>query len=215
MSRPRAGDDLPRHAGSGSTRLGHAAVVRAVAAHEPTLLPDPGGRAAAATALVLADVPSGPELLFIERTRRRGDRWSGQMALPGGRRDTIDVDLAATAVRETFEETGVRLRPAVGRLDDVRSGGSRPGTVATFVHTVVGRPATRPEPREVAACVWIPLAHLLDPANAVRHRYYAMGPFAGIDHQGRTVWGLTHGILDGFAGLLGTELPRPRGPSFG
>ncbi|MEE8601721.1 NUDIX hydrolase [Euzebya tangerina] len=190
----------------------NAEVVSAVGAHRPRLLPDPGGRAAAATALILADVVSGPEILFIERAARSGDRWSGQMALPGGRRDPGDADLAATAVRETAEETGLVLpRPPIGRLDDAGSGGMRKGTVSTFVHTVAGRPDTIPEEREVAACVWIPLAHLLDPANAVRYRYGAIGPFAGIEHDGRTIWGLTHGILTGFAAILGRDLPRPRG----
>ena len=194
----------------------HDDVVQAVRKHSPTVLPDPGGRAAAATALVLADIDTGPEILFIERATRPGDRWSGQMALPGGRRDPVDADLAATAVRETAEETGLTLTgDPVGRLDDVGSGGLRRGTVATFVHTVVGRPATTPEVREVAACVWIPLGHLLDPTNTVRYRYGAIGPFAGVEHDGRTVWGLTHGILTGFARILGTDLPRPRGPLLG
>lgn len=189
-------------------------VVAAVAAHEPEI--DPLDRAwTAATALVLATDGNGQaDVLFIERARRHGDRWSGHMALPGGKRDPEDVDLAATARRETLEEVGVHLPTAVGRLDDLRSPG-RPGRVATFVHVVDGRPATTPEPGEVAAVVWIPLAHLFDRSNSVRHFHRLVGPFAGIRHEHRTVWGLTLATLDNLAAVIERELPRPRGPLLG
>lgn len=61
-----------------------------------------------------------PEILFIKRAARKGDRWTGHIALPGGRRDPGDQDDSAAAVRETQEEVGVDLTPenaiAVGNL---------------------------------------------------------------------------------------------------
>jgi len=55
-------------------------------------------------------VKSGdPEVLFIKRASRQGDRWTGHVALPGGRRDPDDVDDVAAAVRETEEEVGISL----------------------------------------------------------------------------------------------------------
>jgi 8-oxo-dGTP pyrophosphatase MutT (NUDIX family) len=50
-----------------------------------------------------------PEILFIKRAGRAGDRWSGHTALPGGKRDPADVDDRAAAVRETQEEVGLDL----------------------------------------------------------------------------------------------------------
>lgn len=50
-----------------------------------------------------------PEALFIKRAARKGDRWQGHVALPGGRRDPEDADDQATAVRETAEEVGIDL----------------------------------------------------------------------------------------------------------
>lgn len=50
-----------------------------------------------------------PEILFIKRAGRVGDRWSGHVAFPGGRRDPPDVDDRATAIRETREEVGLDL----------------------------------------------------------------------------------------------------------
>lgn len=183
-------------------------IVVAVGSHDPDLV----GTASweAATALVLVDRGQGADVLFIERTSRPGDRWSGQMALPGGRREPHDPDLAATASRETREEVGVHLPDPVGRLNDHRERFGR-GFVATFVYTLDDHPELVPEPREVASALWIPLRHLLHPTSAVRYRYRGLGPFAGIEHDGRTVWGLTLGILQGFAEIIGAELPRPGG----
>lgn len=50
-----------------------------------------------------------PEVLFIKRASRVGDRWTGHVALPGGKRDTEDSDDIAAAVRETWEEIGLDL----------------------------------------------------------------------------------------------------------
>lgn len=50
-----------------------------------------------------------PEVLFIKRAARQGDRWTSHIALPGGRRDPEDLDDQAAAVRETIEEVGIDL----------------------------------------------------------------------------------------------------------
>ena len=54
-----------------------------------------------------------PEILFIKRAARRGDRWTSHVALPGGRRDPSDGSDVAAAVRETMEEVGIDLSTAV------------------------------------------------------------------------------------------------------
>lgn len=50
-----------------------------------------------------------PEVLFIKRATRTGDRWTGHVALPGGKRDPEDPDDQAAAIRETSEEIGLDL----------------------------------------------------------------------------------------------------------
>jgi hypothetical protein len=50
-----------------------------------------------------------PELLFIKRAARIGDKWNGHVALPGGKRDPEDADDAVTAMREAHEEVGIDL----------------------------------------------------------------------------------------------------------
>jgi len=61
-----------------------------------------------------------PQVLFIKRAKRTGDRWSSHVALPGqstisstdhagGKRDPEDADDRVTAERETREEIGIDL----------------------------------------------------------------------------------------------------------
>ena len=49
------------------------------------------------------------EVLFIKRASRIGDRWTGHIALPGGKKEPDDLDDRATSSRETREEIGLNL----------------------------------------------------------------------------------------------------------
>lgn len=179
---------------------GSAALAERVGRHEPRLR----GEHWAATALVLTDTDAGPAVLMIRRVTRVGDRWSGDMALPGGKRDPGDVDVVHTAARETWEETRVRVGDPVGRLDDLegRPLGQR---IATVVFTVDGRPEPVPEPAEVAEAVWLPLAALADDANRTWHRYGNVVPLPSITVGEHMIWGLTHSILSSFFEITGVR----------
>ena len=118
----------------------------------------------AAVALLLA--PDPDRILLIRRAEREGDPWSGQLALPGGRREAHDGDLLDTAIRETREETGVLLDRAWQRLelDDLAPTTPvlppivvRPYLFLLETALVAGRS------REVAHAAWVALADLADP----------------------------------------------------
>jgi 8-oxo-dGTP pyrophosphatase MutT (NUDIX family) len=163
----------------------------------------------ASVALVLLEAePGAPDLLFIERARRDGDAWSGDMAFPGGRRDPSDADCCATAVRETFEEVGLRLGEPIGRLDDYdgRSGKRKwPLVVSPWVFALDARPQLVPS-AEVQEAVWVPLAELLDPANATRRRFKQAGRHVTVPalrHDRFVMWGLTYRILASFLATFG------------
>jgi 8-oxo-dGTP pyrophosphatase MutT (NUDIX family) len=140
-----------------------------------------------------------PAVLLLKRAVRAGDRWSGHIGLPGGRRDPGDGDLLATAVRETREETGLRLTPAdlLGELDDLgpRAAGAPQIAVRPFVFGLSRRLPVEPC-TEVAGHFWFPLGELR--AHGVREvdvpemprkvRAYLFG-----EH---VIWGLTHRILE-------------------
>jgi len=142
-----------------------AMVRRALRDHRPQRADAPGARPAA-VALILVEDTNGLEALFIRRAERADDPWSGQVALPGGRRDPADPDLLTTAIRETREETGVDLASAerLGVLDDLypRTPTMPPVVVRPFVFALPRRPALAPG-EEVQRAFWLPLAQLSAP----------------------------------------------------
>jgi hypothetical protein len=83
-----------------------------------------------------------PELLFIKRATRVGDKWNGHVALPGGKRDPEDEDDQAAAAREALEEVGIDLSPdnaiAVGNLPQriVTTSWGKVPYVVTFNNTM-------------------------------------------------------------------------------
>jgi 8-oxo-dGTP pyrophosphatase MutT (NUDIX family) len=141
------------------------AVRRALRAHRPQRERRAGAHPAA-VALILVPGADGLEALFIRRAVRPGDPWSGQVALPGGRREPVDVDLEATAIRETKEELAVDLARAerLGVLDDTRPRTQRlpPVSVRPFIFALPNRPSLSPS-AEVHSAFWAPLARLLLP----------------------------------------------------
>src|SRR5262245_13774932 len=95
---------------------------RALASRSPARVRDVVS-ARAAVAVILREGAAGFEILFIRRAEKDGDPWSGQMGFPGGRAEP-DEELGMTAVRETFEETGIELAvhgEPLGALDEVRA----------------------------------------------------------------------------------------------
>ncbi|MFN0091830.1 MAG: NUDIX hydrolase [Acidimicrobiales bacterium] len=160
----------------------------------------------AAVAAVFRDGGRLAELLFIERAVREGDPWSGHMALPGGRVEPDDLDLNATAERETFEEIGLDLRVGerLGQLDELH-GGVRPITVSAHGYWLHGERPRLELNHEVADAFWVPLPELANPARfvAYEHPVRVGETFPGVEVEGgRVVWGLTLRLLvDLFARL--------------
>ena len=128
---------------------------------------------------------SSLHLLFIQRARNPNDRWSGQMALPGGRQQAGETDYH-TVVREVEEEVGLQLAASpsaaggssevlyIGRMSDrhINSYGKvKPLAVCPFIFllTTPNPPALRLDSKEVGAVVWTPLSYFT--SEAVRFGY--------------------------------------------
>lgn len=165
-----------------------------------------GGLIWAAVAIIIAPEPDS--MLLIRRAERDGDPWSGQMALPGGRRDPGDSDLEHTARRETMEEVGISLEAgsALGALDDFAPSTPvlPPVAVRPFVFHLDHRPALTLSD-EVDTADWVLLDQLRDPANY----YETTVATRGMEFQRPAyhvpcgvVWGLTERLLTQFLDLL-------------
>jgi 8-oxo-dGTP pyrophosphatase MutT (NUDIX family) len=62
---------------------------------------EPDDAAHAAVAMLLTETDDVLRILLVKRATLEADPWSGHMAFPGGRRGYGDLDLKATACRET------------------------------------------------------------------------------------------------------------------
>ena len=171
----------------------------------------------AAVALVLRPPPgvADPmvrtcEVLAIQRAESARDPWSGQMALPGGSVDDADAGLVAAAVRETREETGLRLdalRDAVGRIEMVRPLGVRLPAIAIWPFVFRAEPGAvaRVNSREVASVHWFPIDALTDERNRGSYAWKEgreVRWFPCVRVEGRVIWGLTYRVLTWFLEAL-------------
>jgi 8-oxo-dGTP pyrophosphatase MutT (NUDIX family) len=160
----------------------------------------------AAVALILA--PDPDSILLIRRAERSGDPWGGHMALPGGRKEAVDQDLLATAIRETREEVGVQLgrEHLAGTLDDVvpRTPVLPPIAVTPFVFLLPVRPALTLN-SEVAAATWTSIDHLSNPKTHHPVELNVTGQtrlVPAYELESGIVWGMTERMLSNLLTLL-------------
>lgn len=159
-------------------------------------------------AVILTPEPPSDSLLLIQRAEREGDRWSGHLALPGGRWSPGDSDLAATARRETLEEVGVDLADAalLGVLDDLapRTPVLPPIIVRPYVYLLPERRDLVPNP-EVSAAWWLALETFERPGTyrpTEYRRYGTLVRTSGYHLDVGILWGLTERILTSLLQLL-------------
>jgi 8-oxo-dGTP pyrophosphatase MutT (NUDIX family) len=147
--------------------------------------------------------------LLLTRRTDQVKHHKGQISFPGGVFDDEDADLERTALRETFEEVGVKEEDVqiLGPLDDIV-------TISEFVVTpFVGIiPYPYPfqlSPREIAELIEVPVAPLLDPNCFGEKGIIDNGRKRTVEsyqYQHHIIWGATARILKQFLGLI----PSPR-----
>ena len=170
---------------------------------EPSLYGDDGtGReqAAVIAAAVLVPIIAHAEGLSVLFTRRTAHlkAHSGQVSFPGGRAEPGDASPERTALREAEEEIGLAARrvEVLARLPEYLT---RTGFRVTPVVGLIEPPLELvPDAREVDEVFEVPLVYVLDPANHRRESRQIgerLATYYVIEHQGRTIWGATAGML--------------------
>ena len=147
-----------------------------------------------------------PYLLFTRRAATLAAH-SGEISFPGGSHEATDTSLAATALRETFEELGADPAPiqVLGQLQPVFAAVSN-----FFVTPYVGwlgeeLPPLTPNRAEVAEVIEAPLAALADPAifhEEIWTRRDEAHTIYFYDLAPHRIWGLTGRILHQFLAEL-------------
>ena len=176
-----------------------------LAVYEARSLEDKG-MAAAAVLILLYERDGEPHVLFTRRTEDV-EHHKGEVSFPGGASENEDPDLMTTALRETFEEVGVRPEEVevIGQLDELI-------TISNFKVTpyvgvlAVGRPYRFvPHEREVAEVVEVPLRHLLDDRHVeMEFRQWQGRPvrLPAYIYDGHRIWGATAKMLQHLLSIL-------------
>jgi 8-oxo-dGTP pyrophosphatase MutT (NUDIX family) len=158
--------------------------------------------------LLLYPRESGLHLVLIRRTSV-GVHHRDQIGFPGGRLEDGE-NPAQAALREAWEEIGVpaesvRILGGLTPLYIERSD----FCIYPAVGTAAATPAFRPDPREVAEIIEVPLAHLEDPGQVRRETWiYETNPldvpfFVFGSHK---IWGATAMILAEFLAVLHSDV---------
>jgi 8-oxo-dGTP pyrophosphatase MutT (NUDIX family) len=143
-------------------------------------------------------------LLLTKRTDQV-KHHKGEISFPGGMVDEDDLGLEDTALREAFEEIGLKESDVqiIGALDDIV-------TVTEFIVTpFVGLfPYPYPfktSPVEIAELIEVPLSFLLTEENFNEREITRMGRkeiIYAYQYGGHTIWGATARILKQFLDII-------------
>jgi 8-oxo-dGTP pyrophosphatase MutT (NUDIX family) len=172
---------------------------------EPRFADRPPADASVLIGIVTRDKPT---LILTERTTHLSTH-SGQIALPGGKRDDTDRDAADTALREAQEEVALDRSHVrvLGQLPTYTTGTRF--IVTPVVALVDPGLQLKANPQEVADVFEVPLEFLMNPAHHRRHRIEVDGmarewlsmPYMDGTTE-RFIWGATAGMLRNFYRFL-------------
>jgi 8-oxo-dGTP pyrophosphatase MutT (NUDIX family) len=159
----------------------------------------------AAVALLLQSTAEDLNILFVKRAESPTDSWSGQMALPGGKRDREDRDLKETVVREVLEEVNIDLLDGcrfLGVLPPQRTKRRPELKILPFVILLEQDPSIRANAEEVEQCIWLSLKELAQKEGTMTFSFgersaYIVGKYV--------IWGLTYRILREFIYVLTSQ----------
>ena len=179
--------------------------------------PAPVDQAAEASVLVpVTAVAHEPELILTRRALTMNSH-AGEVAFPGGKKDSTDPDLLVTALRESEEEIGLPRTAVrvVGRLASLQS---RAGIKVTpWVGVVAPDVALTANPQELDAIFRVPLAFFRDTPMQSDHvvrwmgNEFVMPTWRYGEHM---IWGLTAYIIVDLINTAydaGLVIPAPAG----
>jgi 8-oxo-dGTP pyrophosphatase MutT (NUDIX family) len=162
------------------------------------LRPIPDLHVRADAAVLMAIMPGPDPALLLTRRALHMNSHAGEVAFPGGKRDSTDLDLSMTALRESDEEVG--LLPAsvqvLGALKPVRSKAGL--LVMPIVGLVSGEPELRPNPDEIESVFTVPLQFFFDVQPQRDHRINFRGfelVVSCFRYDDYVIWGLTARLI--------------------
>lgn len=164
---------------------------------EPSLTP--------AGVLVLLYPKDGDYCILLNKRSASVENHKGEIAFPGGRKDGGDRTMLETALRETHEEMGVLPQDVdvLGELDDVPTRSAY--LISPHVGTLPASYRFKPNDREVAEVLEVPVAELKKSANLRNDARIVDGKVVNrpsYAYQGHVIFGATAQVLTQFLELL-------------
>ena len=156
----------------------------------------------AAVTLLLKPTANDFEILLVKRAKRTADSWSGQMAFPGGKRESQDQNLKATAIRETQEETDIDVAKSrfLGVLNTVQSVPRGDFRILPFVAVLDMEPQIKLNISELEWHIWVPYERLIKSEGITAELGYGHVPAFLLENV--VVWGITYKILSEFIKIV-------------
>ena len=146
--------------------------------------------AAVLMALTREDVPR----LILTRRAQHMNSHAGEVAFPGGKCDSSDASIIATALREAHEE--IALEPS--RVQVVGELGIFTSRIGMKVKPIIGlldeMPTLTANPDEIESIFTVPLDVFLNQKPSYDHKIKYMGiniAVPSFNHEGYMIWGLT------------------------
>ena len=146
--------------------------------------------AAVLMALTREDVPR----LILTRRAQHMNSHAGEVAFPGGKCDSSDASIIATALREAHEE--IALEPS--RVQVIGELGVFTSRIGMKVRPIIGlldeMPMLQANPDEIESIFTVPLDVFLNQKPSYDHKVKYMGVNIAVPsfkHEGYVIWGLT------------------------
>ena len=155
----------------------------------------------AAVVVLLRAIDHDFEVLFVKRAKKPTDPWSGQTALPGGKRNPEDQNMKQTVIRETLEETCINLLEGcrfLGAMESVRSIQRPEMKIVPFV--VLQEKKQKIELNdELTGYFWTSLKGLVHCRRTIK---FKLEEFPAFSIGNQVIWGLTYRIMYNLLSIL-------------
>jgi 8-oxo-dGTP pyrophosphatase MutT (NUDIX family) len=170
-------------------------------------IPDSPGIIPASVLILIYPVNDEPWIVCIKRNEYPGAH-SGQVSLPGGKKEPDDLNLEYTAVREASEELGIQTEDIkiLGNLSPLTISVSG-FEVYPFIGAINDKPEWDPDKEEVTYLIETPVEHLLS-ESALKHEMWQLhGAMREVPYyyvKNEKIWGATAMILSEFIEVVKT-----------